>query len=286
MKKRIHSRTMSKYVFLIPGFAFFAFAIIIPLFMGINIAFTDWNGISADYNYVGFQNFITFFQDRRMIKPILNTLEFAVLGVVGNTVISLGMALLVNEKMGKFGNFAKVMFFIPVCFSSVLTAFVWKFVYRDVFQELFHMKNLLGNKNWVIPAITVMGLWNTCGINMLVYLSGLKNIPTDLYEAAEIDGAGALKKFKNVTLPLLMPAFTVCVTIALTSWLKEFAMTLSSTGGGPGGASKTISISIYDNLYTYSKAGYGQAVSLVFVVFLILLGNLVTAFFRKREVEM
>lgn len=285
-KKKMTAKTVSRYVFILPGMCFFVFAVIIPFLMGFQIAFSDWNGITKDFNMVGMKNFMTLIRDRRILSPIKNTLIFAVIGTVGNTVICLGTALLVNRKTGYLGNIAKIVFFIPVCFSSVLSAFLWKFLYREVFSELFHIKNLLGNQQLVIPAITLIGLWNTCGINMLVYLAGLKNIPKDLYEAATIDGAGTMSKFINVTLPLLSPSFTACVTIALTSWLKEFALTLASTGGGPGGASKTISIYIYDNLYTYSKAGYGQAISLVFVVVLIIAGNLVTSFFRKREVEM
>ncbi|WP_343250714.1 sugar ABC transporter permease [Diplocloster hominis] len=286
MKKRgIHSRATSKYVFLLPGFLFFTFAVLIPLILGINIAFTDWNGITKDYNYVGFDNFIRMFSDKRILAPVRNTLLFALFGTAGNNIISLGLALLVNQKIGKWSNAAKILFFVPVCFSAVLTAFLWGFIYREVLSQIFSIKNLLGNRNWVIFAITVMGLWNTCGINMLIYLSGLKNIPTDLYEAAIVDGAGARQKFRHVTLPLLTPSFTVCITLTLTSWLREFAMTLSSTGGGPGGASRTISIYIFENLYRYNKAGYGQAISLVFVIALVLLGSAVSSFFRKREVE-
>ena len=284
MKHR--SRDISKYVFALPGFCFFLFAIGIPLVMGINIAFTDWNGITPDYNYVGFKNFIHIFSDKRILAPIRNTLLFAVLGTVGNNIISLSFACLVNAQAGKLSKVAKTVFFIPVCFSAILSSFLWKFIYREVFRQLFDMKNLLGNQDWVIPAITVIGLWNTCGINMLIYLSGLKNVPTDLYEAATVDGANAVQKFRKITLPLLMPSFTICVTLTLTAWLREFAMTLSSTGGGPGGASRTISIYIFENLYSYSKAGYGQAVSLLFVVFLVIIGSTVSSFFRKREVEL
>lgn len=121
---------------------------------------------------------------------------------------------------------------------------------------------------------------------MLIYLSGLKNIPVELYEAAAIDGASGSQRFFRITLPLLMPSFSVCVTLTLTSWLKEFATTLSATSGGPGGSSRTISIYVYENLYKYYKAGYGQAVSLLFALVLILVGLLVSSFFRKREVEL
>ncbi len=120
---------------------------------------------------------------------------------------------------------------------------------------------------------------------MLVYLSGLKNIPLDLYEAAVMDGASVIQKFRYITLPMLTPSFTVCVTLALTNFMKTFALPLASTGGGPAGASRTISIYIYENLYRYNKAGYGEAISVMFVVFLVILSTAVQSFFRKREVE-
>ena len=284
-RKMINGKKTSQYVFLLPGLLMFSFSVLIPLFNGIHIAFTDWNGITTDYNYVGFKNFISVFRDQRLIDPMINSIKFAVLGTIGNNVIALGTALLVNQKTGKLSNIVRVIFFMPVCFSSILTAFIWNFIYKEVFSQLFQIKSLLGNPEWVIPAIVIMGLWNTCGINMLIYLSGIKNIPVELVEAAKIDGATVFQRFRKVTLPLLAPAFSVCVTLSMTSWLREFAMTLSATRGGPGGASKTMSIYIFENLYTYNKAGYGQAIALLFAVFLILIGNLVASFFRRKEVE-
>ena len=289
MKKGGRHVTATKaaaYLFILPGFLFFCFSILIPFFMGINIAFTDWNGINPDYNYVGFQNFIGMFKDQRIAQPIRNSLVFALIGVVAGTCFSLGMALLANAQEGKKGKFVRTVFFIPVCFSAILTAFIWKFIYKEVFYNAFSIKSPLGNRDWVIPAIILMGLWNSSGINMLIYYSGLKKIPTDLYEAAMIDGASTMQKFRTITLPLLTPAFSVCVTLTLTSYLREFAMTLSATEGGPGGASRTLAIYVYENLFKFSKAGYGQAVALVFALFCIILGNLVSRFFRKREVEM
>ncbi len=282
MKKK----KMTKYVFVLPGFCFFAFAMLIPFVMGINIAFTDWNGVEPEFQYVGLKNFVDIFRDARIRKPFWNTLEFALIGTVVSNVVSLYLAMLINGKFSKLNHVSRTVFFIPVCFSSVLTAFLWKFLYREFISELFGVRNLLGDPKWVIPAIVVIGVWNGAGINMLIYLSGLKNIPLELYEAAKADGAGAIQQFVKVTLPLLMPAFSVCVTLTLTSWLKEFATTLSATGGGPGGASKTVSIYVYENLYKYYKAGYGQAVSLLFSICLIVIGLCVSSFFRKREVEL
>lgn len=276
----------SAYIFLLPGFCMFCFSVLIPFLRGFHIAFTDWNGITSDYNFVGFRNFINMFKDTRIVQPLLNSLKYACIGTIGSNFVSLSAAILVNQRNGKLGTLFRSVFFIPVCFSSILTAFMWGFIYREVLPQLFEIKNLLGNRDLVIPAITLMGIWNTCGINMLIYLSGLKNIPMEIVEAAKIDGASSWKQFTRVTLPLLTPSFTVCITLSLTSWLKEFAMTMAATGGGPAGASKTMTIYIFENLYTYNKAGYGQAVAIAFALLLIIIGNSVSSFFRKREVEM
>lgn len=290
--RALSSVRRSKYVFLMPGLIMFCFAILIPFIMGLEIAFTDWNGIAKTYQYVGFDNFIKAFNDTRLTKPIMNSLLYMVLGTGFGTIVSLGLALMVhnrllecNRHLSWLSRFARTAFFTPVCISAVLTAFIGKFIYGNVIPELIGGRSLLGQTSTVIPAIVVMGIWNGCGINMLIYYSGLKGIPVDLYDAATVDGAGALKTFFNVTLPLLMPSFTVCITLSMTSWLREFGMTLAATNGGPGGASRTITIYIYNNLYSYSKAGYGQALSLLFAVFLIALGRSVSTYFRHREVE-
>ncbi len=280
-KNKIHF-----YVFILPGFLLFCFAILLPFFSGINIAFTDWNGISQKYNYTGLKNFITIFSDQRMLLPTRNSLLFCLLGTLGGTILSLGMALLINYRENKITGFTRTVFFLPVCFSSILTAFIWKFLYKEVFASLFGIKSFLGNPVTVIPAITVMELWNTAGINMLIYLAGLKNIPQEFYDAAKVDGASPFTGFLHITLPLLTPSFTVCVTLSITSWLREFATTLAATNGGPGGTSRTLSIYIFENLFDYNKAGYGQAIAIVFSLFCIVLGVTVSDFFRKREIEL
>lgn len=284
-KKKIDSRIVAGFMFAVPGFAMFCFAILIPFFMGVKIAFTDWNGISKTYKYVGFANFISIFKDQRIILPFTNSLIFALFGVIGGTILSLGTAMLVNYQSGKMSKIGRTIFFIPVCFSEILTAFIWKFIYKDVFFALFGTESPLSNSSTVVLAITVMGIWNTFGINMLIYLAGLKNVPQVLYEAAKVDGASNWTQFVHITLPLITPSFTVCITLTLTSWLRQFSTTLAATGGGPGGSSNTLAIYIYENLFSYNKAGYGQAVSLLFALFCILLGIGVSTFFRKREIE-
>ena len=279
------SKTWVKYIFTAPSLLFFSIALLIPFFMGINIAFTDWNGITRDFNYNGIDNFIKMTSDSRLINPLRNTFILAIIGVIASNLVSLGMALLFARMKGWFGNLCKLIIFIPCCLSGILSAFVWKYIFRFVFGALTGLPSPLGTTTWVIPAIVIIGLWNGAGISMLIYYAALKSIPSELREAAIVDGAGIWSVFKNITIPMLTPAFTICITLVFTSLLKEFGTVMAATGGGPARASETISMFIYDNLSTYNNAGYGQAVSLAFLVLLIVIGNLMTNFFRKREVD-
>ncbi len=276
---------VAQYLFVLPALLFFTMALVIPFLLGLNIAFTDWNGITKDYNYVGFDNFLRMFNDIRILPLIKNTYTLAFIGVIANNTLTLGLALLTNNFKGKFGNACRMMIFIPCCLSCVLAAFSWKFIYRFVLSALFGWSSPLGSASWVIPGIVLIGLWNSSGINMLIYYAALKNVPDDVVEAAVVDGANRLQVFRHVTVPMIVPAFSICVTLNFTSLLKEFGTVMSATGGGPAGSSKTFTIFIYENLYTFNQAGYGQAIALVFLVLLIITGNLLTNFFRKREVE-
>ena len=284
MKK--HKTNRAAVLFTVPSLIFFSIALLIPFFMGINIAFTDWNGVAKTYNYVGLKNFIKVLSDSRIVAPARNTLILAIIGVIVNNIVTLSLAILFTKFEGRFGNICRLIIFIPCCLSGVLSAYVWKFIYRFVLSAVTGLSSPLGSMFWVLPAIVVIGLWNGAGINMLIYYAALRNVPQELIEAAIVDGAGRGQVFRKITLPMIAPAFTICITMTFTSMLKEFGTVMSATGGGPARASETISMYIYNNLYTYSKAGYGQAISFVFLAFLIIVGNLMTNFFRKREVEM
>lgn len=283
---RKHKTNRAAVLFTVPSLIFFSIALLIPFFMGINIAFTDWNGVAKTYNYVGLKNFIKVLSDSRIVAPARNTLILAIIGVIVNNIVTLSLAILFTKFKSKFGNVCRLIVFVPCCLSGVLSAYIWKFIYRFVLSAITGLSSPLGSVFWVLPAIVVIGLWNGAGINMLIYYAALRNVPQELIEAAIVDGAGRGQVFRKITLPMITPAFTICITMTFTNMLKEFGTVMSATGGGPARASETISMYIYNNLYTYSKAGYGQAISFVFLAFLIIVGNLLTNFFRKREVEM
>lgn len=271
--------------FLIPSLILFVFAIIYPFLSGINIAFTDWDGISREYNYVGFDNFRAMFQDRSILNSIRNTLIFAICYTALNNILALALAVFLDKKI-KGKGLLKTVFFIPMALSPVLAAFVWSFIDRNVVSELLGTNSFLGSPDTVILGIIIIALWNQVGSNLMIYIAGLTNIPSDYYEAAKIDGAGEWQTFRYIMVPLLGPSFTMCIVLTLTSSLREFATVMAATGGGPANSSETVAIYIYQNLFSYRKAGYGQAVGLVFMVILVVLGTVLNRYFRSREVQM
>lgn len=277
-------RCMPFFVFLIPSIALFIFAYAYPFFSGIHLAFTNWDGISQDYSYVGFKNFIQMFQDRALLHDIGITLLYAVLATAFNNILALGLALLLNKNF-KLSAFNKTVFFIPMALSPVLASFIWKFIDSKLYAPLFHTQSLLANPKTVILGIIIIALWNGVGSNTMIYMAGLANIPGECLESAAVDGASGWKRLRYVILPLLGPSYTVCITLTLTSTLREFATVLSATGGGPARSSETVAIFIYNNLFQYYKAGYGQAVAIVFMAILVILGISLNRFFRSREVE-
>ncbi len=283
MNRKVKEKLIN-FSFLLPVLFFFGFSIIIPFFSGLNIALTDWNGVSKELNYVGFQNFINIFSNADIVQPIKNTICYTLIVTIAGNVLSLLLALAINRKFVARA-FARTAFFLPTAVSVVLAVFIWGYIFRDVFRSLFGMNSLLGQKSTVILGIAIIHMWIDVGINMLVYLSSLTTVPRELYESAELDGATKTQQFFRVTLPMIVPAFTTCITLSLTYGLREFATPYAATQGGPAGASVTMGIYIYNHLMSYNKAGYGQAISVVFTIALVLIGGGLSGALRRKEVE-
>lgn len=284
MRWRIKKRVIN-FMFVVPALAFFGFAVIIPFLSGLHISMTDWNGINKDMNYVGFQNYFNILKNADILNPIKNTVIYAILIMIAGNLISLVLALAINRTF-KGRSFCRTAFFLPTSISTVLAVFIWGFVFRDVFHNLFGWNSLLGSKKTVLIGVAIIKMWIDVGINMMVYLSSLTTVPKELYESAELDGANEWQKLFRITLPMIVPAFTTCITLSLTYGLKEFATPYIATSGGPGGAAETVTIYIYKHLMSYNKAGYGQAVATVFTIVLVLIGALTSGLLRKKEVEL
>ena len=285
MKKNNIKQQVICFTFILPLLLFFSIAVIIPFFSGINLSFTNWDSIAKDYDYVKFDNYISAFNDQNMWEGLGKSIYFGLFYCIINNGFAIMIAVLINRTF-KWNKLAKTLFFIPTCLSGVLAAFIWKFLYSSYFTQLLGVNSLLGNPDSALNAVILIFAWNAVGINIIIYAASLSSIAVEYYEAAKIDGANKLAQFINITIPMLMPAFTVCITLTLTNGMKEFGIVLSSTGGGPINSTKVALIYIYDNIFQYYKAGYGQAMSIIFLLILVVIGFTLSKFFRSREVEL
>lgn len=275
----------SNILFLLPALILFVTMVAVPFFSGIRFSVTDWDGFSPIYNNVGLQNFKNIFSDPSIGKPIANSVFYTVVTVIVTNVLALLIALALKRD-SRANKIFRTLMFMPFIISLVLTGYIWSYIYSDVFYDMFGIKSLLGNSSTVMLGVCLMGIWRDTGYAMLIYIAGLQGIPDSYYEAAKIDGAGPLKRFRYITLPLIGPAITINITLFLGWGLKIFDYVMTATGGGPGRASETFAMYVYNYTFPYNRAGYGQAAALVMMVGIFIVTGLVTYGLRKREVEM
>lgn len=284
MKKKINwKKELMDFSFLAPSLILFLFIILVPLVRGVQYTFTNWDGLMPKLNYVGLKNYITVIHDKDLIQPICNTILFTFVTVVAINVIGLAVAMAVNKEF-KGVNIIKSIIFIPLVVSLVLVSQMWMYVYSDFFS-LLGWKSPLIDKKTSMLGLCIMSIWRESGLAMMIYLAGLKNIPTEINEAAIIDGANFWQRFRNVTVPFLAPAFTYCIPLWLAAGLRMYDYSFVATSGGPQHSTETMAYYIYSYLFPYNKVGYGQTVAVLYLIVCIILSNVVTRTLRKREFE-
>ena len=284
MKKKINwKKELMDFSFLAPSLILFLFIILVPLVRGVQYTFTNWDGLMPKLNYVGLKNYITVIHDKDLIQPICNTILFTLVTVVAINVIGLAVAMAVNKEF-KGVNIIKSIIFIPLVVSLVLVSQMWMYVYSDFFS-LLGWKSPLIDKKTSMLGLCIMSTWRESGLAMMIYLAGLKNIPTEINEAAIIDGANFWQRFRNVTVPFLAPAFTYCIPLWLAAGLRMYDYSFVATSGGPQHSTETMAYYIYSYLFPYNKVGYGQTVAVLYLIVCIILSNVVTRTLRKREFE-
>ena len=275
MKKKINwKKELMDFSFLAPSLILFLFIILVPLVRGVQYTFTNWDGLMPKLNYVGLKNYITVIHDKDLIQPICNTILFTLVTVVAINVIGLAVAMAVNKEF-KGVNIIKSIIFIPLVVSLVLVSQMWMYVYSDFFS-LLGWKSPLIDKKTSMLGLCIMSIWRESGLAMMIYLAGLKNIPTEINEAAIIDGANFWQRFRNVT---------YCIPLWLAAGLRMYDYSFVATSGGPQHSTETMAYYIYSYLFPYNKVGYGQTVAVLYLIVCIILSNVVTRTLRKREFE-
>jgi multiple sugar transport system permease protein len=277
------------------GFAFPAFALlllidIIPLAVLLYLSFTDYQLGALDTHFLGLDNFSKALADPVFRRSITNT--FVYVAIVLPLAVGLGLliAVLLHGRK-RTRSFYEVVYFLPVTSTLIAMATVWQFLLHPSLGPIngmlravgFHEVAFLNEPAYVLPTLAAIGIWHLVGFNMVLFLAGLSAIPRDLYEAAEIDGCrGGIDRFLTITWPLLGPtSMFVIVTTSITAF-KVFDTVAVMTRGGPMGSSEVLLYAIYLEGYQYFHMGYAAALTLVFLVFVLLFSILQTFVLERR----
>jgi ABC-type sugar transport system permease subunit len=281
-----------QYLMLVlPGLLIFTVGLIVPMFLGAWFSLTDWNGMNADMNFVGFYNYAKMFGDNYAWSAWRFTILFTVLNTVIQNVAAILLAVALDSAI-KFKKIFRTIFFIPCLISAVVVGFVWLKIYGNIMPEIVKALGLdvnvmlFGSESTVLLGLLIANNWQWVGYWMLIYLAALQSIPSDLYEAARIDGAKKIQQFFHITLPMLAPALTICIVGITVGSLKVYDLMISSTGGGPGRASTSIIYYIYNTAVSGRQYGYGTALSMSLIAALLIVAALQVTVLRKREVQL
>ena len=279
-------------LFSIVPLTIYTIIVIYPLFSSFYYSFTDWNGFNQEYNWIGLDNFAKIFRDKYFLNAVENTVIWMAAAVVLPVGGGLFLALLLHE--GIWGaKFYKSLFYMPICLSLAVIGQVWIWIYQpdwgliNTFLRAVNLDQLtvawLSNTKTALAAVIVAWSWQQIGLAMVIFLAGLTSIPSELTEAAEIDGASYSKSLRYVVIPLLSPATIVVVALSIINSLKSFDVVYMMTQGGPFHTTDTLAMFMYLETFKKYYMGYGSAIAVV--LFLIAMIIIVFYFRQVRKLE-
>jgi ABC-type sugar transport system permease subunit len=279
-------------LFSIVPLGIYTIIVIIPLFSSFYYSFTDWNGFRQEFNWVGFDNFTRVFRDKAFANAIENTIIWMIAAVILPVGGGLSIALLLHE--GIWGaNFYKSVIYLPICLSLAVIGQVWIWIYQPDWGLLNTVLRLLSldqftlawlsNTKTALTSVIVAWSWQQVGLAMVIFLAGLTSIPSELSEAAEMDGATYWQSLRHVVIPLLSPATVIVVALSIINSLKSFDIVYMMTQGGPFHTTDTLAMFMYLESFKKYYMGYGSAISVV--LFLIAMVIIVFYFRQVRKLE-
>ncbi|MEH7418431.1 sugar ABC transporter permease [Neobacillus drentensis] len=299
-KKQIHTERAAKktrfknkgyFLLLMPPLIVFIIGMIIPLFMGIYNSFTDWDGISLTKNWVGIANYLEIFKDEIFMKAFKFTFLFMIFNTIIQNVAALFFAVILDSSI-RAKNLYRVIIFSPVLLSPILVGQIWTKMFGDILPSLNDLLGtnisfaLFSSPDTVLGGLLIANNWQWIGYWMLIYLAGLQAIPKELYEASTVDGGNWRQKFYHITIPMLAPSITICTIGIATGSLKVFELIVASTNGGPGDSSQSLIMYIFNSAFTSQRASYASAMSVIFLIVLMIFAFIQLKVLRKREVEL
>lgn len=276
MKNSKKLRYIKGYLFLVPNFIGFFLFMFIPIIMGFAISFTDYDGF-LKFNFVGIDNYTSMFQDDYFLVSLKNNILYTLVTVPATIILAILLAVALNTGIKGNGIF-KAFYYFPSISSMVAVGIVWAILFNpssgpiNGFLKGMGMMNppkWLASTTWALWSVMIVAVWKQVGYYMVMILAGLQSIPKQLYEAAEIDGAGAVSRFFKITLPMLSPVTFMVTILTIISSFQVFDLVNVMTKGGPGYATNVLVYRIYQEGFKYMRYGYASAMA--YFLFLIIL---------------
>lgn len=267
------------YLFILPTYIGFIIFILYPLIESMRISFQEFSLLRGS-TYVGLDNYVQMFADARLRISYVNTIIFTLFAVFFNAGIGLILAVMLNRRLPVLmRNLYRSIFFFPVLIAHTYIAVIWRFLYQqdtgviNYYLGVFGIDAIpwLSNAHWAMAAIIILDVWKNTGFAMLVFLAGLQSIPNEYYEAAQLDGANERQLFFRITIPLLSPTIFFILVIFMIGALQVFDTIIVLTAGGPGDATRSVVLYIYEIAFRTFNMGYAAAVSMtLFAIILVL----------------
>ena len=286
-RENMQNKLMKKYfpVFVLPTLLAFTIGFIVPFIMGVYLSFCKFTTVT-DAKFVGLQNYVKIFtEDGTFGHALWYTTAFTVVSVVLINVIGFAVALLLTKKI-KGTNIFRTVFFMPNLIGGIILGYVWQLLLNGLLLQI--NKTLTYSSVYGFWGLVILMCWQQIGYMMIIYIAGLQNVPDDLIEAAEIDGAAKWDILWKIRVPMVMSSITICVFLTLTNSFKLFDQNLALTGGDPNHATEMLALNIYQTFYARAGMqwkGYGQAKAVIFCVLVIIISLVQLKATRSKEVQ-
>lgn len=291
-RKKRWSEYVQQIVFVGPALLFFCIIVGIPFLMSLYYSFTEWNGVTTAITWTGLDNFKhILLNDEGFRTSFWFTAKYSIVTVFLANAVGFGLALLLTQRL-KTRNVLRTIFFLPNVIAGLLLGFIWSFIFVKGFSAVGELTGIgffelpwLGTANTAFWGIVIVSIWQMSGYLMVIYIAGILNMPKELLEAAKIDGANAFQLLKDIMIPLIMPAFTVCFFLTISWTFKVFDLNLSLTKGGPFGSTESVALNIYKEAFQNNRYGLGTAKALIFFIVVAIVTTLQVVYTKRKEVE-
>lgn len=269
-------------IFIFPTFIAFIIGFLYPFVKGIYLSFCTFT-TPRDAKFAGLTNYIKAFQDPSFVHAFWFTALFTIVSILAINILAFTVAYVLTQNI-LGANVFRTVFFMPNLIGGIVLGYIWSMIFDGILR--YYDTYLLAKTSYGFWGLLILMCWQQVGYMMIIYIAGIQNIPTELIEAAKIDGATSWQTLKNVTLPMVMPSITICTFLTLTNGFKLFDQNLALTGGGPSHQSEMLALNIFDTFYT--KIGYegvGQAKAVIFFILVALIAFVQLRATRSKEVQ-